>query len=399
VGDVLIGGDQPVRVQSMTNTDTADVDSTVQQILELYVAGSELVRFTVKDDDGAKAVPHIRDRVRARGCSVPLVGDFHYNGHKLLVKYPECAEALDKYRINPGNVGSGKNHDNNFKTMVEVAAKHDRPVRIGVNGGSLDQQLLQKLIEEDLAREEPRGARVIFNEAMIASALESAEMAERYGLRADQIILSTKLSDVNEMVMVYRALAARCEYALHLGLTEAGLGDKAIVASSLALGLLLVDGIGDTIRVSLTPKPGDPRSREVVLCQQILQTLGIRSFSPLVTACPGCGRTTSTLFQEIAVQTEEYLRRMMPAWKAQGYAGVEEMKVAVMGCVVNGPGEARGAHIGLSLPGTGESPSAPIYADGRHVATLKGENIAEQFREHLDRYVVDHYAPTVLQQG
>ncbi|NDD31224.1 MAG: flavodoxin-dependent (E)-4-hydroxy-3-methylbut-2-enyl-diphosphate synthase [Proteobacteria bacterium] len=393
VGGVGVGGDNPVRVQSMTNTDTADVDGTVKQILELYVAGSEIVRFTVKDDDGARAVPHIRDKVRAAGCSVPLVGDFHYNGHKLLTKFPECAEALDKYRINPGNVGSGKNHDNNFKMMIEVAAKHNRPVRIGVNGGSLDQALLQRLIEDDLAKGSPRGARQVFNDAMIASALDSAQMALDYGLRKDQIILSTKLSDINEMVATYRALAERCDYALHLGLTEAGIGDKGIVASSLALGLLLVDGIGDTIRVSLTPKPGDPRTREVVICQQILQTLGIRSFTPLVTACPGCGRTTSTLFQEIAVQTEEYLRRMMPEWKSRGYAGVEDMKVAVMGCVVNGPGEARGAHIGLSLPGTGESPAAPIYANGLHVATLKGEGIAEQFRAHLDAYVLDHYAP------
>ena len=393
VGGVGVGGDNPVRVQSMTNTDTADVDGTVKQILELYVAGSEIVRFTVKDDDGARAVPHIRDKVRAAGCSVPLVGDFHYNGHKLLTKFPECAEALDKYRINPGNVGSGKNHDNNFKMMIEVAAKHNRPVRIGVNGGSLDQALLQRLIEDDLAKGSPRGARQVFNDAMIASALDSAQMALDYGLRKDQIILSTKLSDINEMVATYRALAERCDYALHLGLTEAGIGDKGIVASSLALGLLLVDGLGDTIRVSLTPKPGDPRTREVVICQQILQTLGIRSFTPLVTACPGCGRTTSTLFQEIAVQTEEYLRRMMPEWKSRGYAGVEDMKVAVMGCVVNGPGEARGAHIGLSLPGTGESPAAPIYADGLHVATLKGEGIAEQFRAHLDAYVLDHYAP------
>ncbi|MBM3466047.1 MAG: flavodoxin-dependent (E)-4-hydroxy-3-methylbut-2-enyl-diphosphate synthase [Armatimonadetes bacterium] len=396
VGEVAIGGDNPVRVQSMTLTDTADVESTVQQILELFVAGSELVRFTVKDDDGAKAVPHIRDRVRARGCNVPLIGDFHYNGHKLLVKYPECAEALDKYRINPGNVGSGKNHDANFKTMVEVAAKHQKPVRIGVNGGSLDQQLLQRLIDEDLARENPRGARTIFLEAMVESGLSSARMAEEYGLRPDQIIISTKISDVNEVVTSYRALAERCDYALHLGLTEAGIGDKAIVATAMALGMLLADGIGDTIRVSLTPKPGDPRTREVVLCQQILQTLGLRSFQPLVTACPGCGRTTSTLFQEIAVQTEEYLRKMMPTWKAGGYQGVESMKVAVMGCVVNGPGEAKGAHIGVSLPGTGESPAAPVYADGQHVATLKGDDIAGQFRKHLDRYVDEHYAPVAI---
>ena len=396
VGGVGIGGDNPVRVQSMTLTDTADVDATVQQILELYVAGSELVRFTVKDEDGAKAVPHIRDRVRARGCPVPLVGDFHYNGHRLLVRYPECAEALDKYRINPGNVGSGKHHDTNFKTMIEVAARHNRPVRIGVNGGSLDQGLLQRLIDADLARPEPVGAHRVFSEAMIASALESAALAERYGLRDDQIILSTKLSDVNEMVAVYRELAGRCRYALHLGLTEAGLGDKAVVASALALGLLLTQGIGDTIRVSLTPKPGDSRTREVVVCQQILQTLGIRAFAPLVTACPGCGRTTSTVFQEIAVQTEEYLRRMMPEWTGRGYQGVEQMKVAVMGCVVNGPGEARGANIGLSLPGTGESPAAPVYSDGQHVATLKGDDIAQQFRGYLDRYVDEHYAPRAV---
>jgi (E)-4-hydroxy-3-methylbut-2-enyl-diphosphate synthase len=395
IGDVTMGGDNPVVVQSMTNTATSDVDSTAQQVLDLFVAGSELVRFTVKDDDDAKAVPYIRDKVRARGCNVPLIGDFHYNGHKLLTKYPACAEALDKYRINPGNVGTGKSRNSSFGMMCEVAVKNNKPVRIGVNGGSLDQDLLKRLIDEDLAKPDAqqKGARAIFNQAMVESALQSARWAEEFGLRPDQIIISTKLSDVNEVVQVYRELARSCPYPLHVGLTEAGLGDKAIVATAMALGMLLAEGIGDTIRVSLTPKPGEPRTREVVLCQQILQTLGLRSFSPLVTACPGCGRTTSTLFQEIAVQTEDYLRKMMPAWKAQGYHGVEDMKVAVMGCVVNGPGEAKGAHIGLSLPGTGEQPSAPIYADGLHVATLKGEDIAGQFRKHLDEYVESHYSP------
>ncbi len=395
IGGVWMGGTHPVRVQSMTNTDTADVEATVQQTIDLYLAGSEIVRVTVKDEKQARAVEPIVSTLRARGCPVPLVGDFHYNGHLLLRRVPECARALDKYRINPGNVGGGKKHDENFRAMVEVAVEHQKPVRIGVNGGSLDQALLQRLIDEDLQRSEPRGARTIFKEAMIASALESAEMALQYGLRADQIVISTKLSDVQEVVEVYRELAARCDFALHVGLTEAGIGSKGIVASPLALGLLLQEGIGDTIRVSLTPKPNEPRQNEVIVCQQILQTLGLRSFTPLVTACPGCGRTTSTLFQEIAVQVEDYLRQRMPEWKQSGYAGVESMRVAVMGCVVNGPGEARGAHIGLSLPGTGEVPAAPVYADGKHIATLRGEHIATQFREYLDRYVEEHYRPDV----
>ncbi|HEY4001335.1 MAG TPA: flavodoxin-dependent (E)-4-hydroxy-3-methylbut-2-enyl-diphosphate synthase [Candidatus Xenobia bacterium] len=393
IGNVWMGGSHPVMVQSMTNTDTADVAATVQQCIDLYLAGSEIVRVTVKDDKQAHAVEPIVSTLRERGCPVPVVGDFHYNGHLLLRRVPACARALDKYRINPGNVGGGKKHDENFRAMVEVAVEHQRPVRIGVNGGSLDQALLQRLIDEDLARPTPRGARTIFKEAMIASALESANMAVNYGLREDQIVISTKLSDVQEVVEVYRDLAARCPYALHVGLTEAGLGSKGIVASTLALGLLLREGIGDTIRVSLTPKPNEPRTTEVLVCQQILQTLGVRNFSPLVTACPGCGRTTSTLFQEIAVQVEDYLRLRMPEWKSAGYRGVEAMKVAVMGCVVNGPGEARGAHIGLSLPGTGEVPAAPVYADGQHIATLRGDGIATQFRAYLDRYVEEHYNP------
>ncbi len=397
VGTVSMGAGNPVRVQSMTNTDTADVESTVRQIIELAKAGSELVRFTVKDGENAEAVPEIRRQVRAAGYDVPLIGDFHYNGHKLLVQYSECARALDKYRINPGNVGVGKQHDLNFKTMIEAAVEYDKPVRIGVNGGSLDQALLKELIDEDIAQGQPKGAKQIFLDAMVESAVRSAQMAVDYGLPPSKIILSTKVSEVPEVIHVYRELSRRCNYALHVGLTEAGMGLKGTVSSSIALGVLLSEGIGDTIRVSLTPQPGAPRTEEVEICKEILQNLGLRSFNPRVTACPGCGRTTSTLFQELAIDVESYLKDRMDYWKSSGYEGVEGMKVAVMGCVVNGPGEAKGAHIGLSLPGTGETPSAPVYADGQKVATLKGDgkSIAKRFLELVEDYVEKHYAPTV----
>ena len=401
VGEVGIGGSNPVRVQSMTNTDTADVESTVKQIIELAEAGSELVRFTVKDDSNAEAVPEIRRLVRAAGYNTPLIGDFHYNGHKLLVAHPECARALDKYRINPGNVGVGKQHDANFKTMIEAAIEYDKPVRIGVNGGSLDQALLQELIEEDLANGSPKGAKMVFLETMVESAVRSAQQAREYGMAEDKIILSTKVSEVNEVIHVYKELSKRCNYPLHVGLTEAGMGIKGTVSSSLALGILLHEGIGDTIRVSLTPKPGAPRTEEVEICREILQNIGLRNFTPRVTACPGCGRTTSTLFQELAIDVESHLKARMKAWTEMGYEGVETMKVAVMGCVVNGPGEAKGANIGLSLPGTGEHPSAPVYADGEKVATLRGDakGIANDFIEMVEDYVKSHYAPKVANQG
>lgn len=398
IGQITMGGANPVRVQSMTNTDTADVAATVQQIIQLAEAGSELVRFTVKDDENALAVPEIARELDRQGWGhVPLIGDFHYNGHKLLVKYPDMARALHKYRINPGNVGVGQAHDSNFKTMVEAAVEFQRPVRIGVNGGSLDQALLKELIDEDLAAGSPKGAKQVFLEAMVESALRSARMAEEYGLPPSRIVLSTKVSEVAEVVHVYRELSRRCRYALHVGLTEAGMALKGTVSSSLALGILLSEGIGDTIRVSLTPQPGAPRTQEVEICREILQNLGLRNFTPRVTACPGCGRTTSTLFQELAIQVENRLKERMAFWKDNGYEGVETMKVAVMGCVVNGPGEAKGANIGLSLPGTGETPSAPVYADGEKVATLKGdgETIATRFLEMVEDYVQNHYAPTV----
>lgn len=399
VGSVGIGGSNPVRVQSMTNTDTADVESTVAQIIELAEAGSELVRFTVKDGSNAEAVPEIRRLVRAAGYDTPLIGDFHYNGHKLLVEFPECAKALDKYRINPGNVGVGKQHDTNFKTMIEAATEYGKPVRIGVNGGSLDQALLKELIDEDLAAGSPKGAKMVFLETMVESALRSARQAEEYGMPKSQIILSTKVSEVNEVIHVYRELSKRCNYPLHVGLTEAGMGIKGTVSSSLALGVLLHEGIGDTIRVSLTPKPGAPRTEEVEICREILQNIGLRNFTPRVTACPGCGRTTSTLFQELAIDVENHLKAKMKIWTEAGYEGVETMKVAVMGCVVNGPGEAKGANIGLSLPGTGEHPSAPVYADGEKVATLKGDakKIAGDFIQMVEDYVKSHYSPQEAQ--
>jgi len=391
VGGVRVGSDAPVVVQSMTNTDTADVPSTVEQVAALARAGSELVRVTVNNDDAARAVPRIVEQLDKQGVRVPIIGDFHYNGHVLLTKYPECARDLAKYRINPGNASIGKGGDSNFRTLVEVAVKHQKPVRIGVNWGSLDQVLLTRMMDENSRQPEPRDARAVTMEAMVVSALNSAQLAENYGLGADQIILSAKVSGVQDLIDVYRSLAARCNYPLHLGLTEAGMGAKGVVASSAALGVVLQEGIGDTIRVSLTPAPGGDRSEEVRVAQQILQSMGIRSFTPQVTACPGCGRTTSTFFQEMAEQIQSYLREQMPTWKGR-YLGVEEMKLAVMGCVVNGPGESKHANIGISLPGTFEEPKAPVYVDGRLFTTLKGDRIVAEFIEILDDYVDSHYA-------
>ena len=392
IGSVRVGGGAPVVVQSMTNTDTADVAGTIQQVAALARAGSELVRVTVNNEAAAKAVPHIVEGLHKQNVRVPVIGDFHYNGHILLTKYPACAEALSKYRINPGNCSIGKKDDENFRTMIEVAARNQKPVRIGVNWGSLDQQLLTKMMDENarLPEEQMKDAREVTMDAMVESALRSAALAEKYGLRRDQIILSAKVSGVQDLIDVYRVLSARCDYALHLGLTEAGMGSKGIVASAAGIGFLLQEGIGDTIRVSLTPAPNGDRSEEVAVAQQILQSLGIRSFTPQVTACPGCGRTTSTFFQEMAEQIQRYLRQQMPRWKEQ-YAGVEEMKVAVMGCVVNGPGESKHANIGISLPGTFEEPKAPVFVDGRLMLTLKGDNIVPEFIKILDDYVDSHY--------
>jgi (E)-4-hydroxy-3-methylbut-2-enyl-diphosphate synthase len=390
VGGVRVGGSAPVVVQSMTNTDTADAAATAQQVAALARAGSELVRVTVNNDAAAQAVPRIREQLESAGVRVPLIGDFHYNGHLLLTRYPECAAALAKYRINPGNVSVGRRDDDNFRTMIEVAARNRKPVRIGVNWGSLDQQLLTRLMDENSRLPSPRPAREVTMEAMVVSAVHSAEMAETYGLSHDQIILSAKVSGVQDLIDVYRALAARCDYPLHLGLTEAGMGAKGIVASSAAMAVLLQEGIGDTIRVSLTPAPHGDRTEEVLVAQQILQSLGIRSFAPQVTACPGCGRTTSTFFQQMAEEIQSYLRRQMPQWK-QRYSGVEEMKVAVMGCVVNGPGESKHSNIGISLPGTFEEPKAPVFVDGRLVTTLRGDHIVQEFIAILDEYVKTHY--------
>ena len=391
IGNVRVGSDAPVVVQSMTNTDTADVASTVEQVASLARAGSELVRVTVNNEDAAAAVPHIVEELDQRGIRVPIIGDFHYNGHILLKKFPACAKALAKYRINPGNVRVGRKNDDNFRTMIEVAVENQKPVRIGVNWGSLDQSLLTRMMDENSKSSDPKDARDVTMEAMVVSALNSAKLAEKYGLRADQIILSAKVSGVQDLVDVYRSLASRCNYPLHLGLTEAGMGAKGIVASSAGLSILLQEGIGDTIRVSLTPVPGGDRAEEVRVAQQILQSLGIRSFTPQVTACPGCGRTTSTFFQEMAQQIQSYLRDQMPVWK-QSYSGVEEMKVAVMGCVVNGPGESKHANLGISLPGTFEEPKAPVYVDGRLLTTLKGDKIVAEFMKILDDYVDSHYA-------
>ena len=390
IGPVVVGPDAPVMVQSMTNTDTADVESTVQQIAALARAGSELVRVTVNNDAAARAVPHIVDAVRAKGWETPIIGDFHYNGHLLLKKYPATAEALAKYRINPGNCSIGRKDDDNFRTMVEVAVEHQRPVRIGVNWGSLDQALLTKMMDENSKSAAPLAARDVMMEAMVVSALDNAAAAERYGLRRDQIILSAKVSGVRDLIDVYTELASRCDYALHLGLTEAGMGMKGVVASTAGLAPLLLAGIGDTIRVSLTPTPGGDRSEEVRCAQQILQSLGIRSFMPQVTSCPGCGRTTSTYFQELAERIQGYLVEQMPEWKKR-YAGVEELKLAVMGCIVNGPGESKHANIGISLPGTFEEPKAPVYVDGQLFTTLKGERIVEEFQVILDDYVEKRY--------
>jgi (E)-4-hydroxy-3-methylbut-2-enyl-diphosphate synthase len=391
IGKVGVGSDAPVVVQSMTNTDTADVLGTVKQVEALVRAGSELVRVTVNNDDAAKAVPQIVDLLERRGIDVPVIGDFHYNGHLLLKRYPECARALAKYRINPGNVSVGRKDDDNFRIMVEVAVENQKPVRIGVNWGSLDQQLLTRMMDENSRAAEPKDARDVTMEAMVVSALNSAKLAEKYGLRRDQIILSAKVSGVQDLVDVYRNMAARCDYALHLGLTEAGMGAKGIVASSAGLSILLQEGIGDTIRVSLTPAPNGDRTEEVIVAQQILQSMGIRSFTPQVTACPGCGRTTSTFFQEMAEQIQTYLREQMPVWK-QRYTGVEEMKVAVMGCVVNGPGESKHANLGISLPGTFEEPKAPVFVDGRLMTTLRGDRIVAEFIDILDNYIDSHYA-------
>ncbi|HUB80831.1 MAG TPA: flavodoxin-dependent (E)-4-hydroxy-3-methylbut-2-enyl-diphosphate synthase [Bryobacteraceae bacterium] len=391
VGGVKVGADHPIVVQSMTNTDTADVPSTVNQVMALARSGSELVRVTVNTEAAAAAVPKIVDTIAAFGVPVPIIGDFHYNGHILLKKYPECARKLAKYRINPGNSDIGKKTDDNFRTMIEVAVENNKPVRIGVNWGSLDSALLTRMMDDNSRLSEPKDARQVTLDAMVASAMNSAEAAERHGLRHDQIILSAKVSGVQDLIDVYRALAAVCDYPLHLGLTEAGMGSKGIVATTSALAPLLQEGIGDTIRTSLTPLPNGDRTEEVVVSQQILQSLGIRSFTPQVTACPGCGRTTSTFFQEMADQIQTYLRDEMPKWKAT-HPGVETMKVAVMGCVVNGPGESKHSNIGISLPGTFEEPKAPVYVDGRLMTTLKGERIVAEFIEILNHYVTSHYA-------
>jgi len=383
---VTVGGSAPVRVQSMTNTDTADAIGTAIQVKELALAGSELVRITVNNEEAAAAVPHIREQLDRMGISVPLIGDFHYNGHKLLSDHPACAEALSKYRVNPGNVGKGEKGDRQFAQMVEIAARHDKAVRIGVNWGSLDQELLARLMDENSQRAQPWEARQVMYEALITSALESAAQAESLGLRREQIMLSCKVSGVQDLIAVYQELAQRCDNPLHLGLTEAGMGTKGTVASAAALSVLLQQGIGDTIRVSLTPQPGEARTQEVVIASEILQSLGLRVFVPSVTACPGCGRTTSTTFQELAKQIDDYLRASMPVWRSK-YPGVEGMKVAVMGCIVNGPGESKHADIGISLPGTGEAPAAPVFIDGQKAMTLRGEGIAAEFQTIVENYI------------
>lgn len=400
VGGVAIGGGAPVVVQSMTNTDTADAAATAQQVAELARAGSELVRITVNSADAARAVPEVRERLERMGVQVPLIGDFHFNGHKLLTQFPECAQVLAKYRINPGNVGQGEKRDTQFATLIELACKYQKPVRIGVNWGSLDQELLARLMDENAKRLEPREAKAVMFEALISSALDSARRAEALGLAHDAIVLSCKMSGVQDLINVYRQLAARCDYALHLGLTEAGMGSKGIVASTAALAVLLQEGIGDTIRISLTPEPGGDRTKEVLVAQELLQTLGMRAFTPMVTACPGCGRTTSTTFQELAASIQQYVRGKMPEWQLS-HPGVENMTLAVMGCVVNGPGESKHANIGISLPGTGELPVAPVYVDGQKTVTLRGHRIAEEFQQIVDDYVCKHYpkVPAVLNKS
>ncbi len=394
VGQVSIGGDAPIVVQSMTNTDTADIAGTVKQVAALAHAGSEIVRVTVNTTEAAAAVPHIRDRLAAMGVSVPLVGDFHFNGHRLLTQHPACAEALAKLRINPGNVGRGSKRDDQFATMIEFACRYGKPVRIGVNWGSLDPELLARMMDDNAKQARPDEAAVVTRRALVTSALDSAAMAEKLGLTHDKIVLSCKVSGVQDLIAVYRDLAARCDYALHLGLTEAGMGSKGIVASTAAMSVLLQEGIGDTIRVSLTPEPGGDRTREVIVSQEILQTMGLRSFTPMVIACPGCGRTTSTFFQELAERIQSYLRVQMTDWRGK-HPGVETMNVAVMGCVVNGPGESKHANIGISLPGSGENPVAPVFVDGVKTVTLKGERIAEEFQGIVEKYVQDKYPATV----
>lgn len=394
VGDVVVGSNAPIVVQSMTNTDTADIPGTIAQVAALARAGSELVRVTVNNDDAAKAVPYIVEGLEKQGVKVPIIGDFHYNGHILLKKYPDCARALAKYRINPGNVSVGRKDDDNFRTMIDVAIANNKPVRIGVNWGSLDQQLLTRMMDDNSRSVHPKDAKDVMMEAMVVSALRSAEIAEKDGLPHDHIILSAKVSGVQDLIDVYRSLASRCDYPLHLGLTEAGMGNKGVVASAAALSVLLQEGIGDTIRVSLTPAPGGDRTEEVLVAQQILQSMEFRSFSPQVTACPGCGRTTSTFFQELAEQIQSYIRKQMPVWR-ESYPGVEDMKVAVMGCIVNGPGESKHANIGISLPGTFEEPKAPVFVDGRLMTTLKGDNIVAEFITILNEYVQSHYSSVV----
>ena len=387
---VTVGGDAPVRVQSMTNTDTVDAIGTAIQVKELAIAGSEMVRITVNTPEAAAQVPYIREQLDRMGIDVPLIGDFHYNGHRLLTEYPACAEALSKYRINPGNVGKGDKHDRQFGQMIDAAMRWNKPVRIGVNWGSLDQELLAGLMDTNSARADPWDAKLVMYEALITSAIESARLAETMGLDGNQIILSCKVSGVQDLVSVYRELARRCDYALHLGLTEAGMGTKGTVASAVALGILLQEGIGDTIRVSLTPQPGESRTQEVVIASEILQSLGLRSFVPSVTACPGCGRTTSTTFQVLAKDIDDYLRAQMPVWRKK-YPGVEKMKVAVMGCIVNGPGESKHADIGISLPGTGEAPAAPVFIDGQKALTLRGDSIAAEFHQIVENYIEERF--------
>ena len=391
IGDVKVGGGAPIVVQSMTNTDTVNVPATVNQIIELATAGSEIVRITVNSEEAAKAVAEIRNTLNQKGCTVPIVGDFHFNGHKLLEKYPDCAAALDKYRINPGNVGRGKSRDPQFQQMIEFACQYDKPVRIGVNGGSLDQAVLTRLLDENRLLKHPEPLPAITRKAIVLSALESAAKAEEIGLAKNKIILSCKISNVQELINIYQDLASRCDYALHLGLTEAGMGSKGIVSSAAALSVLMQQGIGDTIRISLTPEPGASRTQEGIVGQEILQTMGFRSFTPMVISCPGCGRTTSDYFQKLAMDIQTYLRDQMPVWRTQ-YPGVETMEIAVMGCVVNGPGESKSANIGISLPGTGETPVAPVYEDGEKTVTLKGDRIAEEFQEIVQRYIESHYA-------
>lgn len=393
VGNVKVGGGAPIVVQSMTNTDTANVEATVNQIIELAKVGSEMVRITVNSEEAAAAVASIKAELLAKNCHVPIVGDFHFNGHKLLEKYPDCAAALDKYRINPGNVGRGKSRDPQFQQMIEFACKYDKPVRIGVNGGSLDQSVLTRLLDENRQRSQPEPLAAVARKAIVLSALENAAKAEEIGLSKNKIILSCKISNVQELISIYEDLSARCDYALHLGLTEAGMGSKGIVSSAAALSVLMQQGIGDTIRISLTPEPGASRTQEVIVGQEILQTMGFRAFTPMVISCPGCGRTTSDYFQKLALNIQTYLRDQMPVWREK-YAGVESMEVAVMGCVVNGPGESKNANIGISLPGTGESPVAPVYEDGEKTVTLKGDHIAEEFQAIVERYIETHYGKT-----